>query len=138
MKTINNELMDDITSKLEMLSKEKIGIFLCDCALLNVDKIKPYTDKYNEIFDWLNNPSKEGAHSVAVYANSVDVDIYLDSNNPNAPAVDSAAAVVISAAIAVYSSTKWGAIEASRSAVSCTIELEVTEEQFDNLILMQS
>lgn len=39
------------------LPKEKIIKFACDCALLNIELIKPYTDKYDLIVEFLNNPT---------------------------------------------------------------------------------
>lgn len=48
------------------LPKEKIVRFACDCALINIEKIKPYTDKYELIVDFLNNPTS--ADDAAAYA----------------------------------------------------------------------
>lgn len=39
------------------LSKEKIIAFARKCALIDIEKIEPYTDKYDLIVAWLNNPT---------------------------------------------------------------------------------
>lgn len=43
------------------LSKDKIVRFACDCALLNVDLIKPYTDDYDVIIAFLKWPAAANA-----------------------------------------------------------------------------
>lgn len=40
------------------LTREEIEKFACECALINIEKIKPFTDNYELIVDFLNNPSK--------------------------------------------------------------------------------
>ena len=45
----------------KILSKEKIVRFACDCALLNIELIRPYTNDFNLIQDFLNNPSQNAA-----------------------------------------------------------------------------
>lgn len=49
----------------KILSKEKIVRFACDCALLNVGLIRPYTNDFNLIQDFLNNPSQNAAARAA-------------------------------------------------------------------------
>lgn len=49
------------------LPKEKIVKFVCDCALLNIELIKPYTDKYDLIVEFLKNPTDD-AHAAALDA----------------------------------------------------------------------
>ena len=44
----------------EKLPKDRIVRFACDCALLNIEKIKPYTDKYEIIVKFLSNPTGAG------------------------------------------------------------------------------
>lgn len=39
------------------LDKERIVRFACDCALINIELIKPYTDKYDLIARWLQIPN---------------------------------------------------------------------------------
>ena len=53
----------------KILSKEKIVRFACDCALLNIGLIRPYTNDFNLIQDFLNNPSQNAA-AYAAYAAS--------------------------------------------------------------------
>lgn len=52
----------------EILSKEKIIRFACDCALLNIGLIRPYTNDFNLIQDFLNNPSQNDAACTAARA----------------------------------------------------------------------
>lgn len=49
----------------KILSKEKIVRFACDCALLNIELIRPYTNDFNLIQDFLNNPSQNVAARAA-------------------------------------------------------------------------
>ncbi len=49
----------------KILSKEKIVRFACDCALLNIELIRPYTNDFNLIQDFLNNPSQNAAYAAA-------------------------------------------------------------------------
>ena len=49
----------------KILSKEKIVRFACDCALLNIELIRPYTNDFNLIQDFLNNPSQNAARAAA-------------------------------------------------------------------------
>ena len=49
----------------KILSKEKIVRFACDCALLNIELIRPYTNDFNLIQDFLNNPSQNAAGRAA-------------------------------------------------------------------------
>src|SRR5688572_295494 len=39
--------------------------FACDCALDNIKLIKPYTDKYDLIVDFLKNPTARAAYAAA-------------------------------------------------------------------------
>ena len=63
------------------LPGEKIARFACDCALLNIEKIKPHTDKYDLIVGFLRNPTPDAAHAAvyaaalaAVYATALDAE----------------------------------------------------------------
>lgn len=50
------------------LTKDSITRFVCDCALISIDKIKPYTDKYDLITDFLTDPTETkrvDAHAAA-------------------------------------------------------------------------
>lgn len=49
----------------ETLSAEKIVRFACDVALINIDLIKPYTDEFDLIIDFLNNPTDDAAARTA-------------------------------------------------------------------------
>lgn len=51
------------------LPKDSITRFVCDCALISIEKIKPYTDKYDLIMDFLTDPTetKRGNVHTAAY-----------------------------------------------------------------------
>ncbi|EJS0970480.1 hypothetical protein NW995_002476 [Salmonella enterica] len=49
----------------KILTKEKIVRFACDCALLNIEKIRPYTNDYNLIVDFLNTPAAAAGAAAA-------------------------------------------------------------------------
>jgi len=48
----------------------RIARFACDCALINIEKIMPLTDKYDSIVNFLNDPKAECARDVALNADS--------------------------------------------------------------------
>lgn len=50
------------------LPKEKIVRFACDCALINIEKIKPYTHECQLIIEFLNNSTASTARVAAVNA----------------------------------------------------------------------
>lgn len=60
------------------LPKERIVRFACDCELINIEKIKPYTDKYELIVDFLNNPTSAAyaADAAASAAYAADAGAY--------------------------------------------------------------
>ena len=61
--------MLDIKERLEKLPKEKLTRFACDCALINIELIKPHTDKYDEIITFLTHPNAtDTTHAHAAYA----------------------------------------------------------------------
>ncbi len=47
----------------KILAKSKIVRFACDCALLNIEKIKPYTDDYDLIVNFLNDPGDDAGYA---------------------------------------------------------------------------
>ncbi len=47
------------------ISKDRIVKFSCDCALINIDMIKSYTDKYDLIVGFLRNPTAADASRAA-------------------------------------------------------------------------
>lgn len=60
------------------LPKERVVRFACDCALINIERIKPYTNNYNMIVEFLTNPAAYAADAAytayytAYYAASAD------------------------------------------------------------------
>ena len=79
------------------LSKEKIVKFACNCALINVALIKPYTSKYKLIINFLKNPMTEKAVARAVARAAVDVAVKAASHT----VVDAVAYAVVDASHAV-------------------------------------
>ena len=49
----------------EILPEEKVVRFACDVALINIEKVKTYTDEYDLIVDFLNNPTARAAAAAA-------------------------------------------------------------------------
>ena len=80
------------------LTNERIVRFACDCALLNIEKIKPYTLEYDLIVDFLYHPSKAAADAYA-YA--------------YAAYADASAASAASAAASAYAAADCAAADAA-------------------------
>ena len=80
----------------KILSKEKIVRFACDCALLNIELIRPYTNDFNLIQDFLNSPSQNAR--AAAYAADAAADA--------AAADAAAAAAAAAAAYAAYAAAR--------------------------------
>ena len=47
------------------IDKDRIVRFACDCALINIDLIKPYTDQINLISQFLRDPTSDAAAAYA-------------------------------------------------------------------------
>lgn len=45
------------------IQEERVIRFACECALLNFDKIKLYTDRYDELLEFLKNPTYTNTNS---------------------------------------------------------------------------
>jgi len=58
------------------LPKDKLVRFACDVALINIEKIKPYTDKYDLIVEFLKNPTADAADAAADAADAGDAAAY--------------------------------------------------------------
>ncbi len=90
------------------LSKDKIRKFACDCALINIELIKPCTDKYNLILEFLNGRNEyaaDAAVAVADAARAADAAVAVAVADADAAdAADAAAftATVAAAPFAVY------------------------------------
>lgn len=56
-----NTIGDLVWLAQKMFGTGRIRKFACDCALINVELIKPYTDKYDLIADWLKDPTGKDA-----------------------------------------------------------------------------
>ena len=92
------------------LPREKLVRFACDVALINIEKIKPYTDKYDLIVEFLKNPT------AAAYATARDA--------AAARAAAYAARAARAAAAAVYAAHAGyaGAAHAAATAAGATQE----------------
>ena len=110
----------------EKLDKSRIVRFACDCALLNIELIKPYTDKYDLIVEFLKNPNAaitayaadaaaaNAAYAAYAAARAADV-TYADAADARATA---AAAVYAADAVRAASRAAYAAAtaEATRAA----------------------
>lgn len=56
-----NDYYDALWLAGKRLPKDKIVRFACDCALINIELIKPYTDDYDLIYNFLVNPTNDTA-----------------------------------------------------------------------------
>lgn len=52
------------------IDKNRIVRFACDCALINIELIKPYTDKYDLIVGFLKNPTDDTARDAYAAADA--------------------------------------------------------------------
>ena len=90
------------------LTKERIVRFACDCALINIEKIRLYTDKYEMISDFLSNPTGD---TYAAYAAVRDAAVR-DADVDRAAACAAACAAYAAYAYAV----RAAAVRAARAA----------------------
>ena len=97
----------------ETLPKEKIVRFACDCALINIELIKPYTDKYDLIVNFLKNPESMGSY--AAYANAASARAAA-ANAASAAAVYAARAANSASAAAVYAARAANSARAAAAA----------------------
>lgn len=103
----------------KILSKEKIVRFACDCALLNIELIRPYTNDFNLIQDFLNNPSQNAAAAVdAAYAAADTAAAY--AADAAAYAADTAVAAAAYAAAYAADAAYAAAYAAADTAVVAT------------------
>ena len=78
------------------VDKRKIIEFACSVALINIEKIKPYTEKYDEMVRFLNNPEFKYA------ANDAAADAYAAADAAYAAAADAYAAYAAADALMQY------------------------------------
>tara|TARA_R110002074_G_scaffold195878_1_gene362433 strand:+ start:403 stop:963 length:561 start_codon:yes stop_codon:yes gene_type:complete len=90
------------------LPKEKIVRFACDVALINIEKIKPYTNKYDLIVNFLMNPARATYARAAYAAAAAAARAYDDAIATYAYAAD--------AAIATYARARAARARAARAA----------------------
>jgi hypothetical protein len=107
------------------LSKDKIVRFACDCALINIELIRPYTDKYYQIVEFLQNPDSANAYAAAEAADDAAyaADDAVEAAYDAAYAADDAAYAAADAAYAAYA-----AVAAANAAY------EATQEKINELL----
>ena len=74
----------------QKLPTERIVRFACDCALISIELIKPYTDRYDEIVSFLENPAARAAARAANAA--ANAAAHADAARAATRAADAAAA----------------------------------------------
>lgn len=89
------------------IDKNRIVRFACDCALINIELIKPYTDKYDLIIEFLKNPTRADAARAAAYADdaataAARAAAYADADAARAAAYADDAAAADTADAAAY------------------------------------
>jgi len=94
------------------VNKDKIVRFACDCALINIELIKPYTDKYDFIVEFLRDPSADAARSAYAAARSA----YAAAAARSAADAADAAAAARSAADAADAAAARSAADAADAA----------------------
>ena len=94
-------------------TRERIVRFACDCALINIELIKPYTDKYELILGFLRNPTDNEA--TVAYTASLAAARVASANEATA-AYKAARAVTYSVETAVYTACTDYARDAATSA----------------------
>ena len=85
----------------ETLSKEKLLRFACDLALINIEKIKLYTEKYDLIVEFLMNPTTARVDALRATAHH-DARVAVDAAAYAARAAVYAARVAADTADAIY------------------------------------
>ena len=101
----------------EKLPRERVVRFACDCALLNIELIKPYTDKYDLILEFLRNPAG-AVGAVAWYA-------FRDTWRLPDDAIDASAYAYTSAYAAAYAAYAYTYSFAYAAATSATAAVAV-------------
>jgi len=128
------------------LPREKLVRFACDVALINIEKIKPYTDKYDLIVEFLKNPTaaayaaaraaraaRAAAYAVARAARDA---VYAARAADAADAADAAADATDAADAAAYAAdaAAYAARDAARAAAAGARDAGATQEQINELI----
>lgn len=111
------------------LSREVIVRFACDCALINIELIKPYTDKYEEIVAFLEEPTYAAAWDARDASNSARA-AARDSNS-----AWGAARVADVAARAVHSARAAGAAAWAGAAASTAAVSPESKQKVDQLLI---
>ena len=112
-----NTLSDLVWLAGKMLPQERIVRFACDCALINIELIKPYTSDYDIIVEFLRNPTGGGlVGDAAAYAADTARNAAADAayaadaawNAADAADTDAAVAAAYAADTAAYAATRVG------------------------------
>ena len=97
------------------LPTERIVRFACDCALINIEKIEPYTDEYDMIVDFLRNPATHVATDAADATDAAVRTACNDTHNGNNAARAAARAAAYAANACTYAANACTYV-----AVACT------------------
>jgi len=108
----------------ETLSKEKLLRFTCDLTLINIDKIKPYTDRYDLIVEYLMNPT--AARAADVYAAA----LYVTADADAVDAADAAYAADTADDAADIHDTVYTALYAAAA-----VRAGATQDQINTLLV---
>jgi len=96
----------------ETLHKEKLVRFACDLALINIDKIKLYTDRYDLIVEFLMNPTTARVDAFRATARiAVRIAARIAALHADAVYADRVAAVAVYAVYAVRAAVHAGATQ---------------------------
>jgi hypothetical protein len=106
-----NTLSDLTWLASKKVPKEHLLRFSCDCALINIKLIKPYTNKYELIVKWLENPTTDAAAAYAAAA-------YAAAANAATDAAYAAAYAANAAANAAYAADAYAAANAAAYAAA--------------------
>lgn len=108
----------------ETLPKEKVARFACDVALINIEKIKPHTDKYDLIVDFLTNPTADTTDAAITAATNAAA--YARAAADAAAVADYAARAVAVDAFAAF---------AARAVAVDALAAGATQEQINQLLV---
>jgi len=123
----------------ETLPKEKLVRFTCDLALINIENIKLYTEKYDLIVEFLMNPttarvadSAAALRAAAVHANAAAV--YTARVAARAADALHAARVAADDADALHAAI-YDIYDAVDSAVNAAVRAGATQDQINTLLV---
>ena len=115
------------------LPNDKIARFACDCALLNIEKIKPHTDKYDLVVGFLQNPTPDATYA-ATRAAAEAVRATYAATRAAAEAARAAAEAAEVARVAYAAETAEVATLAALEAARAAAEAAPCNQQVNELL----